>query len=151
MFNHCLMKVRYFLLVIYMHYFFSVHIVFFLKLTSQALNISTMDISDISFDNINVNTFIYNYLNIVFGKLNERNLDIKTEVINLINEVNTNLIVLFILMFFISFISLFIFAFLIMTIKTERDAILFLFLDVNQIYVQVLYRKCENFLSNYVV
>lgn len=110
-----------------------------------------MDLIDISVDNLNVNSFTYNYLNVVFDNLNARNLDIKANVIKLVNTVNTDLIVLFVLIFFISLISLWIFSFLITAIKTEREAILFLFLDINQSYVQVLYRKCDNFLSAYVV
>ena len=110
-----------------------------------------MDLIDISVQNLNVNTFTYNYLNVVFDNLNARNLEIKANVIKLVNTVNTDLIVLFVLIFFISLISLWIFSFLITAIKTEREAILFLFLDINQSYVQVLYRKCDNFLSAYVV
>ena len=110
-----------------------------------------MNINNVNFDNLNVNSFIYNYLNVVFNNINDRNLEIKKEIIGLVQTVNSDLIVLFVAIFLISFISLFIFSFFIMAIKTERESILFLFLDINQSYVQVLYRKCENFLAAYVV
>lgn len=110
-----------------------------------------MQLTDISLDNLNVNSFLYNYLNVVYDNMNARNLEIKAEIMGLINTVNTNLISLFVLIFIISFMSLLVFSILIMAIKTERETILFLFLDINQSYVQVLYRKCENFLSAYVV
>lgn len=109
-----------------------------------------MNIKDINLNSLNVNSFFFNYLNIIFDHLKSRNDEIKVRIINLIETINTDLIALFVVIFLISILSLFIFSFLMMAIKTEREGILFLFLDINQSYVQVLYRKCENFLSSYV-
>lgn len=110
-----------------------------------------MNIEDISLSNLNVKSFVYDYLNVLFDNIHWKDLQIKSRIMQLINSVNTDLIALFVIIFIISLISLIIFSFLIMAIKTERESILFLFLDINQSYVQVLYRKCENFLSAYVV
>ena len=106
-----------------------------------------MNLNNINLDNLNVNSFFFNYLNVVFNHLNTRNKEIRARILDLIATINTDLIALFVVIFLISFICLFVFSFLIMTIKTEREGILFLFLDINQSYVQVLYRKCDNFLS----
>lgn len=110
-----------------------------------------MNLNDINLDNLNVNSFFFNYLNIVFNHLNTRNKEIRARILDLVAIINTDLIALFVVIFLISFMCLFVFSFLIMAIKTEREGILFLFLDINQSYVQVLYRKCDNFLSSYVV
>jgi len=42
------------------------------------------------------------------------------------------------------------FIFLMFDIKTQRENILFLFLDIPTYHVEILYRKCDKFLKQYV-
>ena len=54
-------------------------------------------------------------------------------------------------MLFSSFIFLIMFFYLVILINNEKERILFLFLDIPQKHINILYRKCEKFLINFQV
>lgn len=101
--------------------------------------------------NDNVYNFFWNFFDEVFMKLNVRCVKIKERITNAIKETDLILILLFAVLLFTSISAVLFFSCLIIYITTEKDQILFLFLDINQNYVNLLYGKCEKFLSSYVV
>lgn len=101
--------------------------------------------------NDNVQNFFWNYFDEFFLKINQRCVKIKETITNSIKETDFILIILFAVLLFTSIVAVLFFSCLIIYITTEKDQILFLFLDINQNYVNLLYGKCEKFQSSYVV
>ncbi|EGR33143.1 PAS domain S-box family protein [Ichthyophthirius multifiliis] len=122
-------------------------IIVFASLSEKIGKIKT---EEISLENEFVNTILFNFYN----QLNEvliKQLDHVFSFVSYeINQLEIELILALVIIIIITLFAIFFFIFLTLIIKSQRESILFLFLDIPQKHVFYLYKHCEKFLDSYI-
>ncbi|EAR82219.2 PAS domain S-box protein (macronuclear) [Tetrahymena thermophila SB210] len=120
------------------------------SLVSLGALIISQDDSQISLDNGYFNSIIYNYYHTIGEFIEQQNQQIYDAVNNRLNSPQYELIAAFFVLGTIGILNMILFIYFMISLKDQRENILFLFLDIPIKHINFLYKNCDSFLKKYV-
>ncbi|CAD8148889.1 unnamed protein product [Paramecium pentaurelia] len=117
---------------------------------SLALNSSVTNYQSITFNNIYYQGVVHNYFDVLYQQICDISSSTYDNIKDIMDNPQVDLLILLSASIFVSVMAMIKFIFLMFAIKTQRENILFLFLDIPTYHLDVLYKKCDRFLKNYV-
>ncbi|CAD8156622.1 unnamed protein product [Paramecium pentaurelia] len=121
-----------------------------LLIESLALNTTLLSNQTFNYKSNMIQNIVYNHFNVVHQQVIDIAYELYSNVETQMNQYDVNLLITLGILILVTSLAMTKFITLMLSIKMDRENILFLFLDIPQKHISILYKKVEYFIKNYI-